>query len=231
MRWLLLLGWLLLPAGFVVWHRGPGQERVKLDKAGKVLAEGDRLAAEKKWKEAIDAYDEALALLPAEMVETARRIRLARAKAQMHNRQLPGAHDALKVLCSEMQADPTADRALLAEVRSSLAQARYFMTWLLRLLGEPSEEWEPEIEAARQTYRLLAEQAGERGDEDARRRHLEDLEAAVRLARLDLEELVRMPVPRQVGGRPARTKAKPTGQGSPDARGASSGPPPDTGGH
>jgi hypothetical protein len=238
MRLLLLLGWLLLPVGFLVWHRGPGQVRVRSEKAGKVLAQADRHAAAGEWADAIKGYDEALRLLPAEKVEAARSVRLARARAQMQNKQLLAAHDGLKALCAEMQADPKADRALLAQARSALAQSHYYVTWLMRLRGSPSEEWGPEIESARQAYRLLAEQAGERGDEKARRRHEEDLEAAVRLARMSLEELAGQPVPAQVRGaggkKVARIKGPSPSQGSKppaDARGASSGPPPDTGGH
>jgi hypothetical protein len=235
MRLLLALGWLLLPVGFGIWHYGPGQERLKLDDVGALLARGDQHAADEEWAEAIGAYDEALKLLPAEKYEAAWRIRLARAKAQMQGEQLPEAHKKLRALSEELQGDPRAPRGLLAEVRSALAQARYYTTWLMRLEGLPREQWEPEIESARQTYRLLAEQAGERGDAAGKRRHQEDLEAAVRLARMDLGELRGLPLPSQCrcpSRKISRSKAKArAGEKLPDARDASSGPPPDTGGH
>ena len=50
------------------------------------------------------------------------------------------------------------------------------MTWLLRLEGQPAEIWEPEIEVARQNYRLLAEQAAARGDAGALQRNQQDLD-------------------------------------------------------
>jgi hypothetical protein len=238
MRTLILLGWLLLPVGFGIWHYGPGQDRVRLDDVSKLLAKGDQLAADEEWAEAVSAYDEALKLLPPEKVSAARRIRLAKAKAQMQIEQLPVAHGDLRALCDELQTDPKADRKLLAEARSTLAQAHYYMTWVMRLEGLPREVWEPEIESARQTYRLLAEQAGERGDEVAERKNQEDLEAAVRLARMDLTELQGLPLPKQCcgccsGKKPGRSMSKgKVGQQRPkDARGASSGPPPDTTGH
>ena len=83
---------------------------------------------------------------------------------------------------------------LLTEARSTLANSQYYMTWLMRLEGYGQEVWEPEIEAARQTYKLLAEQAA---DPKERQRHQEDLEAAVRLARMDLGELQGLPLPSQ----------------------------------
>jgi hypothetical protein len=234
MRILLLLGWLLLGVGLVLWHRGPGQERLRLDDAGQALARAARHATAEEWPEAIGAYEEALGRLPAEKVDAVRRIRLARALAQLKAKKLQPAYEGLKALCGEMQADRVADRALLAEARAALAQAHYYTTWVLRLQGEPREEWEPEIESARQIYRLLAEQAGERGDETSRRRHLEDLEVAVRLARLDLSDLARMPSPGGGSGgkRSARARDNSSrGEKPQDARGAGSGPPPDTGGH
>ena len=111
--------------------------------------------------------------------------------------QLPTALPDLKVLAEELQGDLQADRKLVADTRESLAQAHYYMTWLMRLEGLTRDVWEPEIEAARQNYRLLAEDAEKRGDEAAAKKSREDLEAAVRLARLELSELQGLPLPSQ----------------------------------
>lgn len=237
MRTLLLMSWLLVPVGFGIWHYGPGQDRMKLDQVSTLLAKGDSLAAGEEWEEAVTAYEDALQLLPPDRVEMQRRIRLAKAKAEMQSEKLTSAHHELKSLCDELASDPKADRTLLADARSSLAHAHYHLTWVMRLEGLPREAWEPEIEAARQTYKLLAEQAGERGDEKAEQKHKEDLEAAVRLARMDLGELQGLPLPKQCCGccsgkkpSPNKNKGKP-GPRPKDARGASSGPPPDTTGH
>jgi hypothetical protein len=67
----------------------------------------------------------------------------------------------------------------------------------MRLEGYQREDWEPEIEAARQNFSLLAEQAEAGGDAAGARRHEEDLESAVRLARMDLAELQGLPLPSQ----------------------------------
>ena len=96
----------------------------------------------------------------------------------------------------------------------------------------------PTTEAARQTWRLLAEQAEERGDDAARDRHARDLEAVVRLARMDPEELQGLPIPSQCNGcrsgtcrscggkKPGKNPNRSAGKKE-DARGAGSGPPPD----
>jgi hypothetical protein len=197
MRILILAGWLLVPVGVGIWHLGPGQERVLLDEVGRTLAQADRHASAGEWAQAVEQYDEALRLLPAARLGEARRIRLEKAKAQMLARQLPAAHSELKTLCEELQTDPQGDPKLLTETRSALAQSQYYMTWLMRLEGLPQAVWEPEIEAARQTYRLLAEQSAGAGDAPAAKKNREDLESAVRLARMDLSELQGLPLPSQ----------------------------------
>jgi hypothetical protein len=197
MRTLLLVGWLLVPVGVGIWHYGPGQERMQLDTVAQVLARAERQATAGEWAEAAAQYDEALRNLPAGKVAEARRIRVERAKAQMNARLLPAAHEDLKTLVEEMRDDPGADTKVLADARSALANSQYYMTWLMRLEGQPRETWEPEIEGARQNYRLLAEEASARGDVAGAKKNREDLEASIRLARMELSELQGLPLPSQ----------------------------------
>jgi hypothetical protein len=197
MRILFLTGWLLVALIGVAWHYGPGQERVQLDQIASILAEADQAAANEQWARADERYGEALRLLPPERVSEIRRARLERAKAQMLAHKLPVAHQDLKQLVQELEADPAADRGFLAETRSALANAQYYLTWLMRLEGQPREDWEPEIEAARQNFSLLAEQAKAAGDAAGAKKHGEDLESAIRLARMDLAELQGLPLPSQ----------------------------------
>lgn len=197
MRMLVIVGWLLVPVVVAAYHYGPGQERLRLDDVAGVLRAADAHVAAEEWAEAAERYDEALRLLPADRTAEARRIRLERAKAQLLARKLPEAHQDLKALVDELKADPQADPKVLAETRSTLANSQYYMTWLMRLEGQPRDLWEPEIEAARQTYRLLAEQSRSAGNATASRKHQEDLESAVRLARMDLGELQGLPLPSQ----------------------------------
>lgn len=197
MRILLLTGWLLIPVLGAAWHYGPGQERVQLDRVASVLAQADQAATAAQWQQADELYQEALRLLPADQAAGARRVRLELAKAQMLNHKLPVAHQDLKNLVQELDSDPSADQAVLIEARSTLANAQYYVTWLMRLEGYVREDWEPEIEAARQNFSLLAEQAEAKGDTTAAKKHEEDLESAIRLARMDLAELQGLPLPSQ----------------------------------
>jgi hypothetical protein len=197
MRVFMLVCWLMLPILIGAYHYGPGQERLRLDEAAALLDTAEQYAAGQEWAKAAGAYDEALRLLPPERLADTRRIRLERAKAQMLARQLPAAHEDLKSLVDDMNSDRGADQQVLAQARSALANSQYYLTWLMRLEGLGKDAWEPEVEAARQQYRLLAEEAESAGDVAAARKHREDLESTIRLARMDLGELQGLPLPSQ----------------------------------
>jgi hypothetical protein len=91
-----------------------------------------------------------------------------------------------------MQADKDTDPVVLADARQALARSQFYMTWLMRLEGLDREQWEPEIEAARQNWRLLAEQAK---DDKVAVQHRTDLEAAIKLERMEIEDLQGLPLP------------------------------------
>jgi hypothetical protein len=240
MRTLVLLGWLMVPVVFGAYHYGPGQEKMRLDEVSRVLAEADRLAAAEEWQGSSAKYEQALAMLPEGRVADSRLIRLKRAKIQMFANQLPEASVALQELVDQLQDDPSADPNLRDQARESLANSQYYMTWLKRLEGLGPDEWEPDIESARQTYRLLAEQDDARGDRDSAKKHREDLESVIRLARMDLRDLQGLEIPKQCSccksgqcKNRGKGKGKNMSKGSEDkkdARGASSGPPPDNSG-
>lgn len=211
MRKLLLFVWLLLPAAAAAYHFGPGQDRVRVDRASDAAERGAALAREAceaqakegddaarpLWAQAEAAYSEALESLPSEELAQGRVLRLERAKAQMFLSRLPDAHHEFSALVDELQEDPTADPRLLADARGALANAQYYRTWLMRLEGAPAEEWEPEIEASRQNYKLLAEQSEQSGDLVLAKANQENLESAIRLERMELNDLQGMPLPSQ----------------------------------
>jgi hypothetical protein len=197
MKKLVLLVWLMLPVLVGFYHFGPGQEKALLDSLNMVLAQADRNAADQTWGPAEAQYGVALSLLPGDRIQEAQRIRLEIAKVQMQNKKLPIAHQSLKELVDELSDDPQVDQPLLAESRAALANSQYYMTWLMRLEGQPKDRWEPEIEAARQTYRLLAVQAEATGDSSSAKNNREDLESVIQLARMDLSDLQGLPLPSQ----------------------------------
>ncbi|TDJ72846.1 MAG: hypothetical protein E2O39_06010 [Planctomycetota bacterium] len=211
MRKLLLFLWSLLPIGAGAYHFGPGQDRMRVDEAGVALDRAEALALEARelasiqgdeaardlWLAVEAAYGEALDALPADNVDEARRLRLERAKAQMFVSRLPEARRDLAGLVDELAADASVDPALLADARGALANAQYYTTWLKRLEGAPQAEWEPEIEASRQNYKLLAEELDRRGESKLAALAKEDLESSIRLARMDLSDLQGLPLPSQ----------------------------------
>jgi cell division protein FtsB len=191
MRIILATLWLLVPLGFAAYHYGPGQEQVKLDHTEEFLAQARSAVQNKNWASAIESYQKALAKLPKENKETSLRIQLEIAKAKMQNSGLPEAREELANLVSQLNEDPTISSELKEETLSTLANARYYMTYLMKLEGLPAEEWEPEIEAARQEYKLLTQTGSDK------EKHLSDLESAIRLARAEPTELYGLPIPSQ----------------------------------
>jgi hypothetical protein len=192
MRNVLLVSWLLLPIGAWAFHEGPGQDLMALEEADSALVAAHAEATEGSWKLAIRGYEEALAKLPKDQEDVAMRLRLELNKARMHAHQLSEAREDLETLVEQLVAEPKADQVLLADARQALARAQFFTTWLMRLEGLQREVWEPEIEAARQNWRLLAEQAG---TPEQKQQHGKDLEAAIRLSRIAIEDLQGLPLP------------------------------------
>jgi hypothetical protein len=211
MRKLLLFAWLLLPVAAGAYHFGPGQVELRADQAADSAREANALAKEARaiaardgdeaargtWAAAVEAYESALAALPPGHDAEGRVLRLEMAKARMFVSQLPEAHRDLISLVEELESASAPDAALLSETRAALANAQYYRTWLMRLEGAPRDEWEPEIEASRQNYRLAAEDASARGDVEVAKLTEQDLEAAVRLARMELSDLQGLPLPSQ----------------------------------
>jgi hypothetical protein len=197
MRTLGLLSWLMVPVLVGAYHYGPGQEKLQLDLVSRLLAEADGLAAKERWSDASSRYEQALALLPPGRLDETRRVRLQRAKVQMLDHQLPEASAALRELADQLEADKSANPKLRDDARAALANSQYYMTWLMRLEGLGAVEWEPEIESARQTYRMLAEQAEARGETQIAQQHRKDLESTIRLSRMELAQLQGLDLPRQ----------------------------------
>ncbi len=209
MRKHLLAIWCLIPVGLGAYHLGPGQDRLLIDDAAAAMERAEEamfrasdlessqpgeLATGAAWAAAAEEYELALKLLPAERVDTQRRVRLELAKCRMFLSRLPEANAQLQVLVDEMAEDENAEAEVLRDARHALANSQYYLTWLMRLEGAGREEWEPTIEAARQTFKLLAESAPADGPRDEAHRNLE---ASIRLARMDLTELQGLPLPSQ----------------------------------
>ena len=197
MRTMLGITWLFAGLGAAIFHYGPGVELSELDTAGQLARRAHQAADEERWAESVELYEEAIGALPESRSSESVRLRLAKAKSQMMAAELPEAREALLGLLDETLEQHKEDRQLANDVRSALANSLYYTTWLMRLEGAPKAEWEPEIEAARQHYKVLSEDASQNGSAAETERHLKDLEASIRLARLDLKDLQGLPLPSQ----------------------------------
>ncbi len=196
MRNLLLITWLMLPIGAWAYHEGPGQDRQKLEQMDATIVAAHADAAAGRWHQAVRGYEQALKERPSNPdaldATVTQRLQLELAKARMQSSGLPDAREELEALVEHLGGERDADPALLRDARQALARAQFFTTWLMRLEGLPREEWEPEIEAARQNWRWLAERGGDATEVAA---HQRDLEAAIRLERIEIEDLQGLPLP------------------------------------
>jgi len=223
---LCILMWLAVPVVLIAYHYGPGQSRLDQERAARLISEARAFEATEDWPEAVRAWEQALAATPESRTDVRLRLRLAQANARLFIGELPEALEALGSLLTDCRAGG-ADPELEREIRASLGSAHYYAAWLMRLESAPLEEWLVQAESARQHFRLLAEQsAGTEASLD----YEKNLEATIRLERMDLSELEGMPLPKCCSGcknvsqkcrsqaksrRESQTESKPK-----DARGA-----------
>ena len=197
MRVLLIVLWMLIPVAALAYHLGPGQAQLKLDQASHLLKQADQDAQQEKWTTAHQKYAEALTVIPENETSLRNKVRLERNKALMMDRGLNEAFSDLTSLVEEMKANSQSDRDTLCEAQSSLASAQFYRTWLMRLEGQPRDVWEPQIESAQMTYRMLAEHSVNAGKDEQALVHRKDLESAIQLARMDVGQLQGLPLPSQ----------------------------------
>lgn len=229
--------WLALPVVAAGYHFTASERLQQLDAVGDHLNAARSFAVQKSDSKSLKELEAALKLLPDDATELRRDLSLEIAQAKLNSSRLPEAYEELKkLLDSELEAgkDKSANDEFVLKVRESLANAQYHLTWLMRLEGAPKEEWEPEVESARQNYRLLAESAKASGDDAELKSQLENLEATIRLERMALTDLQGQPLPKQCSGC-CSGQCRSRRQGPPkngkneakDARGATAGPPAD----
>ncbi|MEM6777235.1 MAG: hypothetical protein AAF670_06235 [Planctomycetota bacterium] len=201
MRLFLMLCWLTIPLLAWAYHIGPGQQQMEVDDAHRQVILAQELESQEDDASAVKAYSDALSQL--DMSDQSEQIRvrkfetrLAMAKAQMRSNQLPEARFALQALLDELEDRDDIATKLIDDTRQSLASAQYYMTWLMRLEGLPELQWEPEIEASRQHFRVLAEKV-DSSDQQVFTERRRDLESAIQLARMDLADLQALKIPSQ----------------------------------
>jgi hypothetical protein len=194
---LLLIFWSLVPILVVAFHYGPGQNRIARDQVAEKIKAAQNAELQQDWPAAVAAYADALSLLPADQKSARCKLQLAHANARMFAGQLPEAMVEMEGLLTEMIKDKAAP-AQIREVRGTLASAQYYAGWLMRLEGATTEEWLAETEQSRQHFRLLAEETAQ--DRTTSTGYQKNLEAVIRLERMDLSELQALPLPKQCQG-------------------------------
>lgn len=195
MRKFCIFIWLLVPLGAAAYHFGPGQENIKMDQVDTFIASAQEHLKNDEFGEAVTQFDQAINLMPTKKTSAAYKLRLEKAKAQMQCAQLPEAYKDLLSMSGAL--DENTNPKLAADTKSTLANAQYYITWLMRLEGHSREVWEPVIESSRQNYHAVAQFAQLKGDQQSANQSLENLEAAIKLARIDLDELQGLPLPNQ----------------------------------
>ena len=217
--------WLFVPAVLLAYHYGPGQTRLAMDRAAKKIAEARASEAQEDWKAAYQTWGEALAATPPDQTKPRMQLRLSQARTRMYTGDLPEAMKDMADLLAEAQHEK-ADANLQREIRGTLGSAQYYAAWLMRLEGATTEEWILPVESARQNFRLLAENTKEaKSAED----YQKNLEAAIRLERMSLDELQIQPLPKCCSGcknvsqkcrSQCQSKAETKAEDKKDARGA-----------
>lgn len=198
MRKFLSALWLLVPVAIISWHYGPGQDSLSRDQAARFISNARLAETSKDWKSARDYYRQAMDALPAGDTDVRLAVQLSAAKTRMYLGELPEGMEQVDALLDEAL-QTSANKALQDEIRATSGLMHYYVAWLMRLEGAETEEWTEQTEIARQQYRLLAEQAAAQKD-SAADSYQKNLEAVVRLSRMDLSELKALPLPSECQG-------------------------------
>jgi len=230
-RWALL--WLLCPVALVAFHYGPGKEHQARGEGRERARLGAARLQSEEWEATMALCDEALALLPGTALVERAGVRIIKAEAMSRTGGLREATSDLQSLLGELteaqqKGEPVSDE-LLRETRQALGSARYYNGWVRRLEGASTEDWVAETTQARQHFRYLAETDQDGASDDTiRKAHQRDLEAAVRLERMDMSELKVLPLPEQVRRSACQRPGEGKGQkGQQPGIGEGEGPPED----
>lgn len=200
--------WIVLPFGLLAYHYGPGKISRELEQVEASVALAQSASELGQWDEAVEFYQTAIQTIsglsheawsPLRLEVIRQQLSLAEANSAMQIGKLPESIETLEELLAEAaNAEQDKEQGRVAEeIRATLAKGQYYASWLMRLEGADEEEWKVENESARQHYKWLAEKSFEQGQIEAAKRYQKNLEAVVRLARMDLSELQGLPLPKE----------------------------------
>jgi hypothetical protein len=196
MKRLLLLLWLLLPLPILVWHYGPGQKWLARDRAHALIQRGQQAEAQKRWAEAESSYQEAAGHIGNTDPRVKMQLEVALVRARYRQ---GGALDAIDGI-DRILTDPTLPSQpaeLQREARELAGRIHYHAAWVMRLEGAQRELWMEEAELGRQNFRLLTESSLAAQQTNYAQLQHTNLEAAVRLQRMGLIDLMARPLPEE----------------------------------
>ena len=196
MRKVCLFIWCLLPIAWACYYYGPGQEHLKKDNAAELMQTAREHEKNGEWQKARALYDQALKELPEKNSDSEKvTLRLAKLRTFLNSSEAVKATEEAEALIMDIQNGKiNVSEKYKDDIRASLAHAEYYTAWHMRLEGSPREKWMKELETSRQNFRILAE---ENGDKSLKT----NLEAAILLARMDLNKLKTLPLPDKDSGK------------------------------
>lgn len=194
-RWLLLL-WLLVPLPVVVWHYGPGQRWLARDRSQDLLREARRAEEKREYAAAENLYRAAAGMLGNHDPAVRMKMELSAVRNRYYQGGALEAIDAADNLLGDARFS-SVPAEVRREARELAGRMHYYAAWVMRLEGARRELWLEEAELARQNFRMLAESGIAGRDTAYARTQQNNLEAAVKLQRLSMTELMARPLPEE----------------------------------
>ena len=193
-RWLTFL-WLCTPVVWACLHYGPGVRWRRNCEIAAIVDRAEQCEKQGNWRSAQQQYEKAIASLPKEhFFREECALRRAHAMTFLNTADVARSTHELEKLLKKVLKSPQRDDAMEADVRAALAHAEYYTAWHMRLEKCARKDWLEELDTSRQNLRLLAET----GQSSVARYNLE---AAITLARQDIDKLKTMPFPKKNAGR------------------------------
>lgn len=197
--------------------------KVESEAAATAAAEAESRAfkiSSEKWKETADAFGRIQDAAGDADVPTLQKIRWSRSRALVRAGDIWTGIGELEAVLEEIERSDGRggksgkDSDMAWATREEIASAYYYGARLMRLAGEPDEEWRVDSAKARQHFRYLAERAKTRGlDNDVVANQERNVELVLDLEQSSIQELEGKALPKDSplgrnGNRPGQGKGK-----------------------
>lgn len=191
--------WICIPAFVLAFHFGPGLMFWQRDLASDHIADARAAAADSDWEAVYTSLNSAELALPDADAKLKEELRFAAAAARIKSGKILEGIEDLQTMLDESELEDNADRYtedLSDRIRNELATGAYHAGVLMRKEGATEDEWKPEVERARQHFRLLAEKASDKSDVEKTETFKKNLEATIRLEHMSVKDVQALPLPK-----------------------------------